>query len=133
MGTLRKFLLLPNYGLRPWDLLALVFGRITYITSPWLSFGTIYIPLGNLIVFYLDDVHLFKESYRLFSFWTMCIHLRNLIVFYLDNVHPFKDFYRLFCFWTMYIHLRNLIVFHLDDIHPFKKSYRLLFGRYTSI
>ena len=44
---------------------------------------------------YLDDIHPFKESYRLFD---------------LDDVHPFKKSYHLF---------------DLDDVHPFKESYRL--------
>ena len=56
--------------LRHWDLFALVFSRKTYILSRYLIvfafIGTFYIPLGNLIVFYLDDVHPFKESYHLF-------------------------------------------------------------------
>ena len=41
-----------------------------------------YIHLRNFIVLFgSDDVHPFKESYRLFS---------------LDDVHPFKESYRLF-------------------------------------
>ena len=55
--------------LHPWDLFALVFSRKTYILSRNLVvlafIGTIYIPLGNLIIFYWDDVHPFKESYHL--------------------------------------------------------------------
>ena len=40
-----------------------------------------YIHLRNFIVFFdFDDVHPFKESYRLF---------------YWDDVHPFKESYRL--------------------------------------
>ena len=27
--------------------------------------------------------------------WTMYIHIRNFIVFYLDDVHPFKESYHL--------------------------------------
>ena len=76
--------------------------------------------------FNLNDVHPFKESYRFFI-WTKYSHLRNLIIFYLDYVHLFKKSYRLlFGRCTLYIHLRNFIIFHLDDVHPFKESYRPL-------
>ena len=64
-----------------------------------------YIHFRNLIGFFffcLDDVHPFKESYRLF--------------FCLDDVHPFKESYRLFC---------------LDDVHLFKESYHLFFFIWT--
>ena len=33
------------------------------------------------------------QGILLFSVWTMYIHSRNIIVFDLDNVHPFKESY----------------------------------------
>ena len=60
-----------------------------------------YIHLRNFIVFFgEDDVHQFKESYRLFFIEDDVIPLRDLIVFFFgeDDVHPFKESYRLL-FW----------------------------------
>ena len=55
-----------------------------------------YIHLRNLIVFFFgeDDIHPFKESYRLFFIEDDIHPLRDLIVFFFfeDDVRPFNTF-----------------------------------------